>query len=222
LEGFVKDNCLVETFGDETIKITKLELGPFGTNCYIVECLATRESLVVDAPGDADRVLAELEGTKPQYIVITHNHFDHIVELDKLRAELGIPVAVHPLDAGALTFSPDLKLNDGDIVILGRLKLKVLHMPGHTPGSICLYVGNYLIAGDTIFPGGPGKTGSPADLKIIIDSIVRKIFVLPDNTEIFPGHGQTAIVSEEKEKFAVFKSKSHDSNLCGDVLWLSS
>lgn len=213
---------MVEIFGDKAIKISKLELGPFGTNCYIVECQATRDSMVVDAPGDVDKVLTELEGTKPQYIVITHNHFDHIIGLDELRAELKVPVAVHPLDAGALTFSPDVKLNDSDVIKLGRLKLKVLHTPGHTPGSICLHTGNYLIAGDTIFPGGPGKTGSPADLKRIIDSIVGKIFVLPGNTEIYPGHGATGVLGKEKEQFEVFKSKPRDPNLCGDVLWLSS
>lgn len=213
---------MVETFGDSTIKISKLELGPFGTNCYIVECQATGDSMVVDVPGDVDKVLAELKGTRPQYIVLTHNHFDHIIGLDELRAKLKVPVAVHPLDAGALTFSPDMRLNDGDVIELGQLKLKVLHTPGHTLGSICLHVGNYLIAGDTIFPGGPGKTGSPSDLKRIIDSIVVKIFPLLDNTELYPGHGTTAILGKEKEQFAIFKSKPHDPNLCGDVLWLSS
>jgi len=213
---------VVETFGDKAIKISRLELGPFGTNCYILECQTTRDSMVVDAPGDVDKVLAELEGTKPQYIVITHNHFDHIIGLEELRAKLKVPVAVHPLDAGALSFSPDINLSDGDSIELGQLKLKILHTPGHTPGSICLHMGNYLIAGDTIFHGGPGKTGSPADLELIIDSIVGKLFTLPWNAEIFPGHGDKAILSKEKEQFAVFKSKPHDPNLCGDVLWLSS
>lgn len=218
----VKDDSEVDTFGDSAIKISKFELGPFGTNCYIVECQATRDSMVVDVPGDVDKVLAELKGTNPQIIAITHNHFDHIVGLDELRAKLKVPVAVHPLDEGALSFSPDVKLNDGDTIELGRLKLKVLHTPGHTAGSICLHVGNYLIAGDTIFPGGPGKTGSPADLKRIIDSIVGKIFVLPSDTEVYSGHGVATVLGREKEQFAAFKQESHDPNLCGDVLWLSS
>jgi glyoxylase-like metal-dependent hydrolase (beta-lactamase superfamily II) len=83
-------------------------------------------------------------------------------------------------------------------------------------------VGKYLIAGDTIFPGGPGKTGSPAALKQIIDSIVSKIFVLPDETEVYPGHGWGTVLGKEKKEFAVFSTKTHDPNLCGDVLWLSS
>ncbi|MBM3149038.1 MAG: MBL fold metallo-hydrolase [Chloroflexi bacterium] len=83
-------------------------------------------------------------------------------------------------------------------------------------------MGKYLIAGDTIFPGGPGKTGAPADLKKIINSLVSKIFVLPDETEVYPGHGGSTVLGKEKKEFAVFNSKTHDPSLCGDVLWLSS
>ncbi|MBM3142053.1 MAG: MBL fold metallo-hydrolase [Chloroflexi bacterium] len=207
---------------DSNVRITRLELGPFGTNAYIVVCQATGDSIVVDAPGEADKVLSQLAGTKPKYIVITHTHIDHIGALEELRAKLKIPVAVHPKDAARLPSRPDIELNDGDIVEVGKLKLKVLHTPGHTPGSLCLLVGKYLIAGDTIFPGGPGKTGRPADLKQIVKSIETKLFVLPDDTEVYPGHGDATVLGKEKKEFAAFASKPHDSNLCGDVLWLSS
>jgi len=210
------------TVQDSAIRITRLGLGPFGTNSYILVCQATRDSLVVDAPGDVDKVLAELKGTNPRYIVITHNHFDHIVGLDELSAKLKVPVAIHPLDAGSLSFSPDVKLNDGDTIELGRLRIRVFHTPGHTPGSVCLLVGKYLVAGDTIFPGGPGKTGSPADFKQIVDSIVSKVFVLPDDIQVYPGHGASTVLGKEKKEFAAFSSKPHDPNLCGDALWLSS
>jgi glyoxylase-like metal-dependent hydrolase (beta-lactamase superfamily II) len=83
-------------------------------------------------------------------------------------------------------------------------------------------VGKQLISGDTIFPGGPGKTKSSADLKRIIESITSKIFILPDDTEIYPGHGDSTVLRKEKEEFAIFSSRSHDPNLFGDVLWLSS
>jgi glyoxylase-like metal-dependent hydrolase (beta-lactamase superfamily II) len=102
------------------------------------------------------------------------------------------------------------------------MSLKVLHTPGHTPGSLCFWVGKYLISGDTIFPGGPGQTKSPTDLKRIIESITRKIFVLPDDTAIYPGHGDSTLLRKEKEEFAIFSSRPHNPNLCGDVLWLSS
>jgi glyoxylase-like metal-dependent hydrolase (beta-lactamase superfamily II) len=87
---------------------------------------------------------------------------------------------------------------------------------------VCFKVGRYLLAGDTIFPGGPGKTRSPADLKQIIKTITEKIFVLPDDTLVYPGHGESTILKKEKLEFAVFQSRPHDPNLCGDVVWLSS
>ena len=88
--------------------------------------------------------------------------------------------------------------------------------------SVCFLVGKHLISGDTVFPGGPGKTESPADSMQIIESITRKIFVLPDDTEIYPGHGDPTIVRKEKKELAIFSSRPHDPNLFGDLLWLSS
>jgi glyoxylase-like metal-dependent hydrolase (beta-lactamase superfamily II) len=96
-----------------------------------------------------------------------------------------------------------------------------LHTPGHTPGSVCFLIANYLIAGDTIFPGGPGRTGSPADFKRILDSLTGKIFVLPDDTRVFPGHGNSTILGKERQSFAAFSEQGLDANLCGDVLWSS-
>lgn len=207
---------------DDTVRINRLELGPFGTNAYIIVCQATSDSAVVDVPGEADEIARQLANTNPKYILITHNHFDHTVALDELKAKLKVPVAVHPQDATRLPSPPDMELNDGDTIEVGKLKIKVLHVPGHTPGGICFLTGRYLISGDTIFPGGPGKTGTPADFKQIVRSIETKLFVLPDDTEVYPGHGDATVLGKEKKEFAVFASKPHNPNLCGDVLWLSS
>jgi glyoxylase-like metal-dependent hydrolase (beta-lactamase superfamily II) len=87
---------------------------------------------------------------------------------------------------------------------------------------VCFLTGKYLISGDTLFPGGPGKTGSPGNLEQIIESIKGKILPLPDDTYVYPGHGDSTVLRKEKEEFAVFSSRPHDPNLCGDVLWLSS
>ena len=108
------------------------------------------------------------------------------------------------------------------MVLFGKVKVEVLHTPGHTPGSLCFKIGKYLIAGDTVFPRGPGKTGSPADFRQIVKSITDKIFVLPDDTQIYPGHGDSTTIKNGKSEFAVFSSRRNDPNLCGDVLWLSS
>ena len=206
---------------DDRIQIEKLELGPFGTNAYILICRSTGESVVVDAPADAGKILELLKETSPKYILITHNHMDHTGALSELKSTLELPVAAHADDAGRLPVSADQLLNDGDVISCGDIKLSVLHTPGHTPGSICFLTGNYLIGGDTLFPGGPGKTGSPADFKRILDSITGKIFVLPDNTLIYPGHGDSTVLEKEKRAFEAFSARGLDANLCGDVLWSS-
>jgi hydroxyacylglutathione hydrolase len=207
---------------DDSIQIERLELGPFGTNAYVLVCRATGDSVLVDTPAEANRIVERLKGTNPRYILITHNHMDHLGAFSELKSRLGVPVAAHPLDAERLPSPPDMLLNDGDTVSFGRIALKVLHTPGHTPGSLCFLTDQYLISGDTLFPGGPGKTRTPADLRQVIESITKKIFVLPDDTQVYPGHGDATVLKKEKEEFAVFSSRSHDPGLCGDVLWLSS
>ncbi|MFC1994729.1 MBL fold metallo-hydrolase [Chloroflexota bacterium] len=207
---------------DNDIQIEKLELGPFGTNAYVIVCQATADSVVVDAPAEAARIAKRLKGTNPKYILMTHSHVDHVGALSALKAELKVPLAAHPLDARNLPLPPDTLLNHGDIVSFGRIELKVLHTPGHTPGSLCFLTGRYLVSGDTIFPGGPGKTGSPADFTQIIESITKKILVLPDHTQVHAGHGDSTVLEKEKKEFAIFSSRPHDPHLCGDVLWLSS
>jgi len=207
---------------NEYVQIDRLRLGPFDTNSYIITCPLTGECVLVDAPAGASEILKALEGTHPKCIMITHNHMDHIGALTELKSELRIPVGAHRLDAHGLPLRPDLLLNEGEKVTCGKMSLKVLHTPGHTPGSLCFLIGSYLISGDTVFPGGPGKTKSPADLKEIIESITSKIFILPDDTEVYPGHGDPTLLRKEKREFAVFSSRSHDPDLFGDVLWLSS
>ena len=207
---------------DNSIQIERLELGPWGTNAYIIICRETRNSVLIDAPAEASTIIKRLKGTNPQYILLTHSHSDHIGALAELRSKLGVPLAAHAADSSRLPLPPEVLLDDGNTLPVGKINLEVLHTPGHTPGSVCFRTSKYLISGDTIFPGGPGKSGSPDNLKQIIKSITDKVMVLPDDTAIYPGHGQATTLRKEKEEFAVFSSRPHDPNLCGDVLWLSS
>ena len=207
---------------DDAIQIERLELGPYGTNAYVIICRETGDSVLIDAPADASKIMERLKGTDPKYILLTHNHMDHTGALSELRSKLKVPLAAHAADVGGLHPPPEILLTDDDIVSFGNVKLEVLHTPGHTPGSLCLKIGRYLISGDTIFPGGPGITWSPANLRQIIKSITDKIFVLPDDTQVHPGHGDSTTSRKEKDEFAVFSSRPHDKNLCGTVLWLSS
>ena len=209
---------LVENAG---VRISRLRLGPWETNSYVVD-IETKASLVVDAPAEASSIVSELKGTTPQYVFLTHNHLDHVGALAELRNKLKVPLACHPLDSSGLAAPPEKPLNGGEELALGKLKLTVIHTPGHTLGSLCFKLGNYLISGDTIFPGGPGNTRSSADFKEIVSSIKDKIFVLSDETILYPGHGDPTVLKKEKEQFAVFSSRQHSSDLHGDVLWLSS
>jgi len=204
---------------DDRIQIEKIELGPYGTNAYILVCRNTGESVIVDAPADAGKILQLLKGTRPKYILITHNHMDHTGALSELKSTLDLPIAAHADDAGGLPVPADQLLSDGDVISCGDFKLSVLYTPGHTPGSICFLTGSYLIAGDTLFPDGPGRTGSPADFKNIVESLTGKIFVLPDDTQVFSGHGNSTILQKELKAFEAFSARSHDAGLCGDVLW---
>lgn len=215
----VKSQLLVK---DELIRVERLELGPYGTNAYIVVCQQNQESAVVDAPAEATSIMAKLNNTIPRYLLLTHSHMDHIGALHELRSRLKLPLAAHPLDTQGITPVPEIPLNDRIILPLGKLEVRVLHTPGHTAGSLCFLIDSYLFSGDTIFPHGPGKTGTPRDFADIVRSITTKIFPLPDNTQVFPGHGETTVVSNERAEFAVFSAKHREANLCGDVLWLSS
>jgi len=207
---------------DDNLQIEKLQLGPFGTNAYVLTCQQTKDSVVVDAPAEASKIIERLKDTNPRYILLTHSHMDHIGALSELRSKLRTPLAAHVADAGVLSPPPEIQLNDGDTVSFGNIKLEVRHTPGHTPGSLCFKTGKYLLAGDTIFPGGPGKTSSPANFQQIIKSISSQIFSLDDDTQVYPGHGNSTVLKKEKEIFAVFSSQPHNPTLCGDVLWLSS
>jgi glyoxylase-like metal-dependent hydrolase (beta-lactamase superfamily II) len=207
---------------DNRIRIEKLQLGPWGTNCYIVVCPATRDSLVVDAPANAEEIIARLDNTNPRFILLTHGHMDHTGALNNLRTRLKVPLAAHAQDSSSLVPPPALLLNDGDKVTLGKLELEVLHTPGHTPSGLCFKTAHYLFSGDTLFPGGPGRTSSPDSFRQLIGSLESKIFTLPGDTSILPGHGETTQLEKELEEFRVFSSREHHPDLCGDVLWLKS
>jgi hydroxyacylglutathione hydrolase len=207
---------------EKDIRIERMALGPYGTNCYIIVCKKTGESLVIDAPGGASEIIESLRETQPRYILLTHDHFDHTGVLAELRSQLKVPLATHLENSYRLQTPPEIVLKDGGTIALGNLKVEVLHTPGHTPGSLSFKIGPYLFAGDTLFPGGPGHTNSPRAFRQILDSITKKIFKLPDDIVIYPGHGLETTVRAAKEEYDGFASRPTSPDLCGDVLWLSS
>jgi len=201
------------------LEIHRLETEPFGTNSYILLCPPAGEAILIDAPGNADLILDRLSGYNVKMIVITHGHVDHIMALEEIKNSLQAPLAAHKEDSSSLPFKPEIYLKDGDQITCGEHQITIMHTPGHTAGSICLLAGKYLLAGDTIFPGGPGKTATPADFKTIYRTIQEKILPLPDDTVILSGHGEPTKLGTERKLIAAFSARAADDQLCGDVTW---
>lgn len=209
-------------FYDKEVRIFKTSCGPFDNNSYLIVCQDTMESAIIDAPMSPDKILEEAENSQVQIILITHNHQDHLAGLSEVIAATGAPVAIHEKDAHALPSSPSLLINDEDIVRVGNVDIRIIHTPGHTPGSVCFLVGKHLFSGDTLFPGGPGRSQSPEKLQEVLASITGKLFLLPDETYLLPGHGPESTLSESKKDHNIFFMKEHDPDLMGDVLWLEN
>jgi glyoxylase-like metal-dependent hydrolase (beta-lactamase superfamily II) len=182
--------------GDDLI-VRKIGVGSFENNVYVLECPQTHESLIVDGCFEAGTIIDAASGTNVVGILQTHGHQDHVQALPQLKEKLKVPIYAHPGDDYPVTI--DRVIDDGDEITFGSCSAKVLHTPGHTPGGSCFLVGKHLIAGDTLFPGGPGNTwGDKRAFEQIIDSIQSKLFVLPDETIVYPGHGRDTSIGAEK------------------------
>jgi glyoxylase-like metal-dependent hydrolase (beta-lactamase superfamily II) len=182
--------------GDDLI-VRKIRVGAMGNNSYVLECPRTHDALLVDACFDAAKILEGARGAEIVAIVETHGHADHIGALAELEQRLGVDVMAHGGDRYPVHL--DRRLCDGDVIAFGDRAVTVLHTPGHTPGSICLLAGRHLVAGDTLFPGGPGNTGNDERrFAEIMDSLHSKLFVLPDDTAVYPGHGDDTTIGNER------------------------
>jgi glyoxylase-like metal-dependent hydrolase (beta-lactamase superfamily II) len=205
----------------EVIKVGPL--GPYANNAYIIVDGATKQAIFVDAPLGSERAIEVAAGCDVQHIVVTHRHGDHWANIDLVRERLKAPVWCHEGDRAPYKEKVFDTLGDGAEIMLGETRVRVIHTPGHTPGSICLLVetapGPVLISGDTLFPGGPGRSDNPADLREMIGSITSKLLVLPEETAVYPGHGDNTTIGASKREYAAFASKAHAEGLCGDVTW---
>jgi hydroxyacylglutathione hydrolase len=197
-------------------------LGPYANNAYVIVDRATKRSIVVDAPSGSERVIDAAKGTQVQMVVVTHRHGDHWANIDLLKEKLAAPVFCHEDDREPYKAKVFDTLADNAVLPLGESQVRVIHTPGHTPGSICLLVDGVLISGDTLFPGGPGRSDTPEALREMIGSITSRLLTLPDGTAVYPGHGDSTTVGEAKREYAVFASRPHRADLCGDVTWEGS
>ncbi len=206
---------------DGEVRINKINMGPYDNNGYILVCPETNEGIIIDTPAEPEKLLSEIGDVKIGHILITHNHQDHLLGFGEITASVGAPVGIGTNDAGALPKPPALNLEDGNVIKFGNRELQVLATPGHTDGGVCLLVGKHLFSGDTLFPGGPGKTRSPEALRQIISSITSKLFVLSDDTAVYPGHGLDTTIGDARREYQGFASRSHSPDLSGDVTWSS-
>jgi hydroxyacylglutathione hydrolase len=213
----------IESVRDGRLLLVKIgPLGPVANNAYVIADESTGEALIVDAPEGSHEVVEVARPFRVRGIVVTHRHRDHWAGIEQLLAGIDVPVYCHEADREPYADYIEDTLAHGQEVGVGGLSLEVLHTPGHTPGCICLRLGEHLIAGDTLFPGGPGRTRSPEDLRLEIESIVQRLYVLPDTTRVYPGHGANTTIGESRAEYAVFAARHHPPDLAGDVLWLKS
>lgn len=213
----------MQVHDEGTYRVVKLgPLGPFDNNAYLIIDPAAAEAAIVDAPAEGEKILAAAEGLKVTRILLTHTHPDHLPSLDLLKQATAAPVHCHPAETRLPAERIDVPLADGDELTVGSVPVRVIHTPGHTPGSVCFLVGRHLIAGDTLFPGGPGHSDSPQDLRQEIRSIVKRLYVLPGDTAVLPGHGDDTTIDASRREFKAFAAREHPADLCGDVLWADS
>ena len=189
------------------LTITKLSVGPMDNNAYLLRCNATGEQLLVDAANEADRLL-ELVGDRGlSTVVTTHRHADHWQALAEVASATGARSLAHPLDGPELPVPPTDTVGDGDTVRVGECELEVIHLVGHTPGSIALLFRDpspdgtpHLFTGDSLFPGGVGNTfGSAENFQSLLHDVETKLFDrLPDETWFYPGHGNDSTIGKER------------------------
>lgn len=192
--------------------IVKASVGPMDNNAYLITCSRTGESLLIDAANDAVTLIDLIERLAPKLslIVTSHQHQDHWVALEEVAKATGAPTAAHRLDAEPLPVLPDRILEGGDTIDIGDLTFDVIHLRGHTEGSVALALSGeptggvvQLFSGDCLFPGGVGKTWRKGDFERLIGDVTARVFdVYPDSTVVYPGHGDDTTLGAERPHLA--------------------
>lgn len=197
------------------IDITKLAVGPYDNDSYVVSCAGTGAAVIVDAAAEEQRILGACSGLQVSSILTTHGHLDHIGALDPVQKALAVPFLMHPADVEIAGRAPDEPLDDGEIVF-GEVALHTIHTPGHTPGSVCFVFEpsepgevHVIFSGDTLFPGGPGATRwEYSSFGSIMDSLEQRIFPrLPDEAIVHPGHGASTTIGAERPHLGEWRAR---------------
>lgn len=206
--------------------IKRLQAGVYAANCYLVIDENTKDTFIVDPGGDSDDILdiVKKEALNVKGILLTHGHGDHIGGVLEIKNSIDVPVYIHQQDeemikdaainlsnampGNSIAFKADILLKSNDILTLGEQKIRVLHTPGHTRGGICLVMDGCVITGDTLFKGSIGRTDLyGGDYETIINSIVKKLMVLPDDYIVYSGHGLPSTIKDEKKRNPFIKDR---------------
>jgi len=197
--------------------IVKMSVGPMDNNTYVVTCSRSGDSVLIDAANDAE-LLVELvreHAPKLTLIVTSHQHMDHWQALEALAEATGVPTAAHELDSEPLPVTPQRYLADGDTITVGDLVFDVIHLQGHTPGSVALALrpteersATHLFTGDCLFPGGVGKTWEPGAFEQLLGDVNGKVFDrYGDDTVVYPGHGDDTTLGAERPHLAEWRER---------------
>jgi glyoxylase-like metal-dependent hydrolase (beta-lactamase superfamily II) len=194
------------------LSVTKLAVGPMDNNAYLLRDLRTGDALLIDAAAEADRLIELIGDTPVVRIVTTHRHADHWQALAEVQAATGAAVVAHPIDAEEIPVTVTEPVEHGDTVRAGDVELAVIHLRGHTPGSIALRYDAaaepHLFTGDSLFPGGPGRTTSPADFTSLMNDLQQRVFdPLPDPTWVYPGHGNDTTLGAERPHIPEWRAR---------------
>lgn len=195
-------------------RLTKISVGEMDNNVYVIESTETGEVLLVDAANDAPQLISHLRDRAPGVteVLTTHLHADHWIGLAETVAALGLTTIASPGDAGGIDVPTDRHVTHGDELVVGDLRLEVIGLRGHTPDGVALVLrtdaGTHLFSGDSLFPGGPGKTGSAAEFASLMDDLEARVFdVLDDDVAVHPGHGDDTTIGAERPHLGEWRER---------------
>jgi glyoxylase-like metal-dependent hydrolase (beta-lactamase superfamily II) len=196
------------------LTIRKLAVSDMANNAYLLVDAATGAALLVDAAAEPEALLALIDGADVQTVVTTHGHWDHHRALPQVVAATGAETVAHPADAADLPVPVTRPVEHGDTVPVGDQVLEVVHLRGHTPGSIALVwrgpegAGTHVFTGDSLFPGGPGRTTDPEDFNSLMDDLEERIFGrFADSTWFYPGHGNDSTLGVERPHLGEWRAR---------------